>query len=632
MCGLCGSFALDPDAPVDRAALERMARALAHRGPDAERVELGRGFGLGFRRLSILDLSERGMQPASAQDGAITSVVNGEIYNYPELRADLEAHGVQLHSGCDGEIIPHLYAQHGPAFVERLRGMFALAVVDAREHRLLLARDRLGKKPLYVARRDGRIDFASEPKALLAASDAAVRPDPAALVRFLCFGYVPGPGSAFLGFERVQPGERWVVDRGGVRVDRYWSLPEPAARENVEPRALVERFEHLLAQATTERLAADVPLGVLLSGGIDSGLVLAAAAKAARRPIEAFTIAFADRAYDESALAAQTAKHLGVRMHVLEAKPLPADALLEIARVWDEPFGDASAYPTALVARLARSHVTVALSGDGGDEAFAGYRRYRALALSERIAATTPAALRRLFARAIGEVANGSAGRGSLGTFRRFASALGLATASERQLVWSTYFRASVRERFLDADLRSAADPDAEARAEFDGAAGSVVERALRVDQARYLPDDLLVKMDTASMAVGLEVRSPLLDHRIVEFAATLPAHMRNGSGDTKPLLRALAARVLTPEVATARKRGFGVPLAAWLRGPFAGVARRVLLSERQTRRRVFAPGALRDLLERHASGREDWSQYIWLALVLELWFRRFVDRDLSLD
>lgn len=632
MCGLCGAFALDPEAVVDRAMLERMTRSLAHRGPDGERVDLGRGFGLGFRRLAILDLSERGMQPTTTHDGDVASVLNGEIYNYPELRADLEAHGVQLHSGCDGEIIPHLYRQHGPAFVERLRGMFALAVVDVREHRLVLARDRLGKKPLYVARRDGRIDFASEPKALLAAEDSAIQPDPAAIVRFLCFGYVPGPGSAFRGLERVQPGERWVVDRDGVRVDRYWSLPDPAPREHVEARVLVDQFEHLLAQATTERLAADVPLGVLLSGGIDSGLVLACAAKAARKPIEAFTISFADRALDESALAARTAKHIGVQMHVLEAQPIPADALLQIARTWDEPFGDASAYPTTLVARLARERVTVALSGDGGDEAFAGYRRHRALALSERIAATTPAALRGLLARAVGEVANGTGGRGGIGTFRRFATALGLRSAAERQQYWSTYFRAAVRRRMLDPELRAVVDPDAEAQAEYERARGGVVERALHVDQARYLPDDLLVKMDTASMAVGLEVRSPLLDHRIVEFAATLPSRMRDGSGDTKPLLRALAARVLPPEVATAQKRGFGVPLAAWLRGPFSNASRRVLLSERASRRRVFAPGAVRDMLDRHAAGREDWSQYIWLALVLELWFRRFVDRELTLD
>lgn len=632
MCGLCGAFALDPEQPIDRAALEAMTRSLAHRGPDGERIAHGPGFALGFRRLAILDPSERGMQPTSTQDGAITSVLNGEIYNYPELRADLEAHGVQLRSGCDAEIIPHLYARHGPAFVERLRGMFAVAVVDTRDHRLVLARDRLGKKPLYVARREGRIEFASEPKALLAASPSAVEPDPAGLVRFLCFGYVPGPGSAFRGLERVQPGERWVVDRSGVRVERYWSLPEPAPRARVELRTLVDQFDHLLAQATTERLASDVPLGVLLSGGIDSGLVLAKAAKAARRPLEAFTIAFADKAHDERALAARTAKHLGVRLHVLEAQPIPPESLLDIARTWDEPFGDASAYPTALVAKLARAQVTVALSGDGGDEAFAGYRRHRALALARRIDRFVPRALRSLLARAVGESANGVGGRSGFGAFRRFATALGLRGDAERQIYWSTYFRTRVRERLLHPELREAADPDAEAAAEFERQPGGVVERALRFDQARYLPDDLLVKMDTASMAVGLEVRSPLLDHRIVEFAATLPSHLRDGSGDTKPLLRALAARLLPPEVATARKRGFGVPLAAWLRGPFAGVARRVLLSERMTRRRVFAPGALRDVLERHATGREDWSQYIWLALVLELWFRRFVDRDLSLD
>jgi asparagine synthase (glutamine-hydrolysing) len=570
-----------------------------------------------------------------SQGGAVHSMVNGEIYGFRALRDELLAAGVALKSTGDAEVVPHLYARQGIAGLERLDGMFALALVDVAAQRLVLIRDRFGKKPLYYRVKDGVLEFASEAKALLAAADARVDPDPAAILRFLTFGYVPGDGSAFRGLRRLRPGERLIADRtsGAVTIERWYRAPLSTARSIAREEAIAELAARL-DSAVERRLQSDVPLGVFLSGGIDSGLILASAVAATRRagapPPLAFTIGFDDPALDERPLARATASHLRIpRLIEHVAVPRAEEALLRIVRTFDEPFGDASAYPTLLVCELARRDVTVALSGDGGDEAFAGYKRHRAMRDAARFGAIVPRALRRVFASLLGEAGNGVAGRGFVGQFRRFAAALGL-DAAERNAYWSTYFRAPLRARFLAPDFLAAAgcDPDAEASADYENAIGSPLRRTLRVDLERYLPDDLLVKTDLASMVHSLEVRCPFLDREVVEFASTLQDDLLCDGALTKVLPRALAARRLPPAVATASKRGFGVPLAAWLRGPLRAIAEDRLLSPRFAARGILREGAARELIVRHGSGREDWSSYLFLLLVLEEWYRRHVDRE----
>jgi asparagine synthase (glutamine-hydrolysing) len=610
------------------ARVAAMTRTLVHRGPDAEGFAAGERHALGFRRLAILDLSAAGNQPHAARDGRILTLLNGEIYNYRALREELIAAGVELHSTGDAEVLPHLYARHGDAFLERLEGMFALAVLDLDRSRLLLARDRFGKKPLYFRRVRDEIEFASEPRAFVAAG-MAPQPDPAAIVRYLCFGYVPAGGSAFAGLERLRAGERLIADAKGIAIDRWYAPPaaEPGAAHR--PRRDLEGAKRelldLLTVATRDRLESDVPLGVFLSGGIDSGLVLAAAARAAGTPPLAFTIGFDDPALDERDLARATARHLEARWIEHVANPRAGEALEAIAAAFDEPFGDSSAYPTLLVSQIARREVTVALSGDGGDESFAGYRRHRAIGVAASLERMLPRGVRRVLAARLGEAGNGVAGRSTLGQLRRFAAALALETP-QRNAYWSTFFVAPLRARFLHEDLlAAAADPEDEAARAFLAARGTPLRRALEVDLDRYLPDDLLVKTDIASMAHSLEVRSPWLDRRIVEFARSLPDDLLLRDGTSKHLARELAKDLLPPAVAAARKRGFGVPLAAWLRGPLKGVVRERLLSSRFTARRILKIGAAEELLARHERG-EDWSSYLWLVLVLDAWYRRFID------
>ena len=623
MCGIAGAFSTGAEA-VDRESVQAMLDSLAHRGPDDEGLCADERYALGCKRLAVLDLSTAGRQPHENDDGSVVSVLNGEIYNHEELRADLIQKGHRCHSRSDAELIPRLYTEYGDLFPERLRGMFALALVDRKRHRLLLARDRMGQKPLYFEATGGRIRFASEPRALCL--DAAVRPNPAALVRFLTFGYVPAPDSAFAGLQRVLPGQIVLGDRHGIELRSYFELPRRAADDRSQSE-WEEAVWSAISEATREQLQADVPVGLFLSGGVDSGLIAAAASGGGAQP-QAFCAGFGEEAFDERKTAGKTAGLLGLPLREILIRPTAEDAVPKVAAAFDEPFGDASAYPTLLLAEAAREQVKVVLAGDGGDELFAGYRRHRALALSTRAGRLLPGSLQRLLRGMLKEAANGTSGRSSFGTLRRFCSGLGL-SPGEASLYWSSFFRAPQRARFLHPDLleEAASNPEQEVLQRWLSGPGPELRRALHHDQSRYLPDDLLVKTDIAAMACGLEVRAPLLDHRLVELAAGIPPQLLIGRRP-KFLLRRLAEEMLPREVARGRKRGFGVPLAAWMRGPLLEMMEQTLLQPRLERRRLFRQGAARELLARHKTGNEDWSAYLWLMLVLEHWFRRFVDRD----
>lgn len=631
MCGICGAFDRTRER-VQELPIREMTATLGHRGPDGEGFHQDARTALGFRRLAVLDLSEFGNQPHQNAEGTVLSVLNGQIYNYRELRRDLLQAGCVLRSHGDAEILPHLYAAHGDDFIHMLRGMFALAILDLERHRLILARDRYGKKPLYYTQQDDLVRFASEPRALLVGSKTAVEPDPANLMRFLCLGAIPSPGSAFAGLRRLPAASMLVVEKDDIREELYWqpSAMEQRVATSGERDELGDDLYRRLLVATNDRLESDVPWGVLLSGGIDSGLVLAAATESNRAPPPTFTIAFEDARYDERALARATAKRLGSEHQVHVATLSGEDALNQIASTYDEPFGDPSAWPTLLLCRFAREHVKVVMSGDGGDELFAGYPRYRALQCTERLERLVPCGLLARVAGLVGEAANGTGGRSLLGRLRRLLS-VGHLSAEERFLYWITFFRAPLRARWLHPEFLEqgqGVDPDHEVLELLRGGTGGPVRRAQRYDVERYLRDDLLVKMDTASMACGLEVRSPFLDHRLLEWVMTVPEEALVGGGTTKPVLRAAARSRLPAAVRKAKKRGLGVPLADWLRGPLRATAERALLSDRFDRRRILREGAARELLGRHLAGREDWSSYLWLLLILEYWMRRFVDGD----
>lgn len=630
MCGIAGRFSTTetPNPNADREAVAAMLRALIHRGPDTDGLETfgSPGFGtatFGFRRLSILDLTEFGNQPQFTADRRIATVFNGEIYNFPALRQQLIARGIELRSTGDAEILKHLYRIDGDAFLDKLEGMFAIAVVDLDRSRFLLARDRYGKKPLYYRHDGPHIDFASEPAALIAGG-ARAECDPVALLDFLTFGYVCGERSAFVGIERVAPGTKVVFENGRLTTETWYRMPEALPRAITLDAAADEAWKHIVP-AVEERFWSDVPLGLFLSGGIDSGLIAAAAQELGRAP-RCFTIGFDDPRYDERELARATAKHLGLELVEQVVTPDPLRAIDDVAAAFDEPFADASAIPTLALSKLARQHVTVALSGDGGDESFAGYRRHRLIGGGSALDRVLPRVVRRVAAGCFRESGNGTAGRSFLGQVRRFASALPLDVA-ERNAYWATLFSSELRQRFLAPELLERARghaPDALAVEAFRARPGTALRRCLDGDFERYLPDDLLVKTDRASMAHSLEVRCPLLARGVVEFARGLPDQVLLAGNRTKAVLRELARRKLPATVATATKRGFGVPLVDWLRGPLAKTARDRLTDPSFESRRIVRAEAVDDMLARHASAREDWSSQIYALLVFDAWSRRF--------
>src|SRR5579862_8314042 len=571
MCGICGLLGRDAPDPVQ---VERMTAAIVHRGPDHGAVESHGRCVLGYRRLSIIDLTT-GEQPVRNERGDVVAVFNGELYNFRELRRELEAHGHEISGTGDTPVLPHAYEQWGLGFVERLEGMFALALWDRDAERHVLARDRLGKKPLVYARLpDGTLAFASETKALLRLPAVSRELDLAQLDAFLALQYVPRSG--FAAVEKVPPGSFAVIENGTVRVERYWS-PRPAGGEG----DWVERVREEVTAAVRRRLVADVPLGALLSGGIDSSIVVASMAQASSEPVRTFTVGFPDARYDERVYARAVAERYATDHTEIEIDPGP-ELLARLGLVFDEPFGDEAALPTLLICEATRRHVKVALVGDGGDESFGGYERYRAHALAGRI--PRPAAA--LGAAALGAVpAARREPRSTLFRARRFLDVAAQPATSRyarlvevfplelRRRLWTNAARAQAAESLLphDPDLRI-------------------------VDIESYLPGDLLPKSDIASMAASLELRSPLLDHRVVELGLALPPALASG----KEALRRAFARDLPPETLARDKMGFGVPLDRWFRDELRETAADLLLGGPE--RGLFDRAEIKRLLDEHTT------------------------------
>jgi asparagine synthase (glutamine-hydrolysing) len=620
MCGIAGKFNLD-GAPVDPGLLHRMANSIYHRGPDDEGLYVDGAFGMTMRRLSIIDVGG-GQQPLSNEDGSVWITFNGEIYNYLELRAELVARGHRFKTATDTEVIVHLYEELGEKCVERLHGMFAFAIWDGTARTLLLARDRLGKKPLFYALIPGRaLLFASEMKALLQDDTVERRLDREALDQYLSLHFIPAPASIFKQVRKLPAGHFLICSPRGITISEYWDVPlDPAPETGPD---VASRFEELLTDAVRVRLRSDVPLGAFLSGGIDSSTVVAAMAGLIDRPIVTASIGFEDSRYNELPYAGLVARHIRSEHHErLVTAPSP-ELVEQIVWHLDEPFADSSAIPTYFVSGTARQHVTVALSGDGGDELFAGYSRHRLERIEHALRQVT-AGRGRLLAAAAARLPRGLKGRNSL---------LGLGLTAEEACARKFYFTTQAPQ--LKADLYSpwfqaeaaTFDPLAPFRRAYQKAAGTdPLTRILYVDLKTYLADDILVKVDRMSMAHSLEVRAPLLDHRLVEFVATLPPQWKLAGSTTKVLLRrALDGKV--PRAAFDRKKhGFTSPIGHWLRRDLAGYVEETICSRRAAERGYFDPAAVRRLWTDHREGRGNFEHHVWMLLALEIWHRIFVD------
>jgi asparagine synthase (glutamine-hydrolysing) len=627
MCGIAGIVQRDPEARTDPALLRVLSDAIRHRGPDDAGHWIGAGVGLAHRRLSIVDLSAAGHQPMSNEDETVWLVFNGEIYNFRELREPLEKKGHRFRSATDSEVIVHLYEELGERCVEQLEGMFALAIWDVRNRSLLLARDRLGKKPLkYAELPDGGLAFASELKALLAARlvEPSVADDE--VDHYLSLGYVPAPGTGFRAIRKLPAAHRLIWRDGRSRSERYWQLDFSRKRTQADA-AWREEIRDAVRQAVRRRLISDVPLGAFLSGGIDSSIVVACMAEASAKPVETFSIGFEHEAHNELPFARRLAERYATSHHEFMVRADQVELLPTLARLYEEPYGDASALPSWFLARETRRHVTVALNGDGGDEGFAGYERYALFErMRSRLAALGMPGLRSLV----------DAGARLPGLPPRWARRLEVAVGlSDPDLgsayAWTNRLLSSGEKLRLGRPewlaARTAAPSSLFSAWMDDPRAGNAaLDRMCFADVMLYLPDDLLVKMDLATMAHGLEARSPLLDHHLLELAAQIPADARRPHGRLKGLLKDAFASALPEGHLQRAKSGFGIPLQEWFRGPWAGFARDHLAARDTRVARYFRPEALERLLADHIADRADYGYQIWALLMLELWIREVAE------
>jgi asparagine synthase (glutamine-hydrolysing) len=614
MCGICGlasrSGAVDPER------LHAMSATLVHRGPDSDGQVLDGPAGLAARRLSIIDL-ETGDQPIANEDGTIYVVQNGEIYNYRELRAGLELAGHRFATRSDTEVLVHLYEEHGEGFAERLRGMFAVALWDAGQQRLVLARDPFGIKPLYYRVGADELAFASELRALPRGEI-----DFDALEAFLAFNSIPGPHSIFRDIRKLPPGHLLVWKDGEVSVSRF-ARPAPVAASDVrreDEDELAEELRGRLRDSVRAHLIADVPVGVLLSGGVDSSVLAALAAQESSEPVHTFSIGFEERSFDELGDARAVAQLYGTRHEELVLRPDAARLLPALADAFDEPFADSSALPTYLVSELAARHVKVALSGEGGDELFGGYYTYAADLLALRFGRLAP------LARPLVERLPSSSRKASFDyKAKRFVRGATLPPL-ERHHAWKEIFSPEARAELTLQ--RPGFDPVDLLRTRYSETEGAeLLARLQDVDLGTYLVDDLLVKTDRASMAHSLEARVPYLDPLVAGLAQALPTRLKVRGLRKKRLLRAAAAPLLPREIVYGRKRGFSIPAAAWLRGELEPFARDVLSTETLRRQAFFRPDAVTRLLDRHVAGKEDLSRQLWGLLAFTLWYERHVER-----
>ena len=626
MCGIVGLVRNNGKA-IDEQLLSRMCDAIRHRGPDDDGFYVNGPVGLGMRRLAIIDLKS-GKQPIHNQDRSSWIVFNGEIYNYLELREKLEKLGHTFYTNSDTEAIVHAYDQYGADCPKHLRGMFAFAIWNETNQELFLARDRVGKKPLLYAQIEGDLVFGSEFSSLLLHPQISRDVNLEALDHYLSFMCIPAPMTAYRAIRKLEPGNWLRWRKGEVTTERYWK-PDFSKKLKIDEQEAGEQTVEILRDAVRCRLMSEVPLGAFLSGGIDSSAVVALMSQESSERIKTFSIGFDEQDFSELHHARRVAEHVGADHHEFVVRPDAVEVLPLLVEHYGEPYADSSAVPTYYVARETRKHVTVALNGDGGDESFAGYERYAAMQLAERYR-KLPSFLREsVIQEVVARVPASELGRGRVKAFKRFVQAASLPKV-DRYMRWMSTFNSDLKTSLYSDSFRQELrgnQPVDLLRPWFAHVNGSgIVDAALQADIMTYLPNDLLVKVDIATMAVSLEARSPFLDHHLIEFAASLPEKFKLRGLTTKYLLKKILRKLLPSENISRRKMGFGVPIGHWFRGTMQPFLREVLLSERAVSRGLFKPEVVRSLIDQHVRSERDHSHQLWTFLMLELWFQRFID------
>ncbi|WP_166831450.1 asparagine synthase (glutamine-hydrolyzing) [Thalassoroseus pseudoceratinae] len=634
MCGIAGAFWSGDGEPLSEELLHRMTSTLRHRGPDADGFHLTSedqfgGAALGHRRLSIIDIGG-GKQPLCNEDETVWVSFNGEIYNYRELRSDLQSRGHQFRTDSDTEVIVHAYEEYGDDCVDHFRGMFVFAIWDTRKHRGLIARDRIGQKPLFYREHAGRVVFASELKALLQLPDAVRELNPAAVDAYLQYQYVPHPMCILKGYAKLPPAHRMTFEGGKLSIERYWSPPYERPIDQKVQSDWSEHLRETLTEAVRLRMRSDVPLGAFLSGGIDSTLIAGLMQQESDRQVQTYSIGFPVKQFDERHFARMAAEHLGTDHYEFVVEPKAVETLPRLIWHYDEPFADSSAIPTMALCQVTRQAVTVALSGDGGDELFAGYDRYRAVAFGAKFD-RLPKPLRQLLTAKLWQQVPASSKQKSfrrrlkrlLAGLRlppelRYLNWVGIFDSQRRQSLYSDEFRTMLQdvhsENFLLSSYELCPSRD-------------IVTRATAADVLTYLPCDILTKVDIASMAVGLECRSPFLDHHVVELAARMPLEWKMSGGRGKRILTETFDDLIPEPIQNRAKMGFGVPLDSWFRDELRPLLDDVLLSQRALDRGLFRPDAVRELVREHVSGQWDHSARLWALICLEGWQRVYLDQ-----
>ena len=627
MCGITGFINANGDA-ANQALLASMNHAIIHRGPDEDGFYVNQNVGLAMRRLSIIDLAS-GQQPIYNADKTKAIVFNGEIYNYQTLRAELEEQGHTFYTKSDTEVVLHLYDKYGVDGLEHLRGMFAIAIWDTHDKSLFLARDRVGKKPiLYSHQPNGDLIFGSEFSAVLKHPSVSREVDNAAIDSYMSFLCVPAPQTAFKAIRKLEPGHWLKWKDGKIETKRYW-LPDFSKKIKISENEAIEETTRILRESTKLRMISEVPLGAFLSGGVDSSAVVALMAQESSTPVKTFSIGFEEQDFSELKYAKRVAEHVGAEYNEFIVRPNALDVLPTIVEHYGEPYADASAIPTYYVSKETRKHVTVALNGDGGDESFAGYERYMAMEVAD-LYRSIPKPLRKLFIEGpINLLPTSELKKTRVRDVQRFFTSAN-EEVKARYFRWMSNFKPVLKPDLYTAEFaRSVEGASASHVLDqwFDRANGlGVLDATLLTDQMTYLPNDLLVKVDIASMANSLEARSPFLDHKLIEFAASLPESLKMNKFRNKYLLKKVAAKLVPSEVIYRRKMGFGVPVGSWFRGEMKDFVRGVLLSEKSLKRGIVKPEMMQKYVDEHTSGKFDHAFQIWSLLMLELWFQRFID------
>lgn len=631
MCGICGILDYKTTSSVTESHIRSMNKAMAHRGPDDEGVYIDAtaqpAIGLGHRRLSIIDLSASGHQPMCNEDGSVWICFNGEIYNYESLKITLEKKGHRFRSHTDTETIIHLYEEHGEDCVRYLQGMFAIAIWDKKEAKLVLYRDRAGKKPLLYSYKRGEFSFASEFTGLLASGLVQKTINHEAIYLYLTFGYIPAPLSIYTDVLKLPPGHKLVLKDQSIHISRYWDL-DFSKKLDISEKEAQEEILSRLQEAVKKRLRSDVPLGAFLSGGIDSSAVVGLMAEASTEKINTFSIGFHDRDYSELHFAKIIAERFQTNHHEFMVKPDALHILPLLVERYGEPYADSSCIPTYYVAQQTKQFVTVALNGDGGDELFAGYERYQAMLLAHKLQKLPPNTLS-LLQKCSLQLPDSLRGKSMTRKIKRFMQAAKLPLVP-RYIRWIGIMDETLKLELCSDDFlqRSAAtDPSLFITPYLENdRTKALIDRLLLTDTMTYLPNDLLVKVDITSMANSLEARSPFLDHNLMEFAASIPASYKMKHFIKKYMLKKAFGKLLPRQNITRKKMGFGMPVGSWFRNELKGFLKETLLSEQSLKRGYFKPEVVKHLVNAHIQGKHDYSFPLWSLLMLELWHKKFMD------